>query len=177
MKPYPGRVVSGAASYKVLSAMLALGQFTMEELARYARVGLATARTVRAHSGQYLEEVTRAPTGRRGGQLRVFRVRPDQRAALRAAVDERFSSLGGAAAKVAHARSRAHLLGLLADQDLLLVRFPRTTDEEERRELFKLAVRSFEQGRAAWERAAARGDPADRQQREAHENAFLPFKM
>ena len=54
--------------YRVLGAMLALGEFTVSELVAMSDVQGPTVRTILRRESHYIEEVGTVPTGRRGGQ-------------------------------------------------------------------------------------------------------------
>ncbi|MGI8802318.1 MAG: hypothetical protein ACR2KV_09130, partial [Solirubrobacteraceae bacterium] len=62
--------------YKTLGAMLALREFTADELAAQAGVKRASVQTVLTRHRDWLEPIGRQATGRRGGQLVRYRLRP-----------------------------------------------------------------------------------------------------
>src|SRR5215471_15781702 len=79
--------------YKTLGAMLALGEFSVPELATLAGVGEPTVRTALQREAVYVERIGTEPTGRRGGQRGRWRLRPEKREVLRSQLRE-FEQLG-----------------------------------------------------------------------------------
>src|ERR1700761_8856954 len=73
---------------KTLGAMLALGDFSVAEVADLAGVGESTVRTVLRRQGDKVERVGPQRTGRRGGQRVRWRVRPAGRESIRADLRE-----------------------------------------------------------------------------------------
>ena len=74
--------------YRTLGAMLALGDFSVAEVAVYAQVGESTVRTVLRREGDYVERAGSQPTGRRGGQPVRWRLRPGAHESIRAILVE-----------------------------------------------------------------------------------------
>jgi hypothetical protein len=86
-------VVFVDATYRTLTAALALGEFTVTALAEEAGVKATTVRTVLNRNRPYFDVQT-ATSGRRGGQPQVWKVQPGNRETLEAAVrgiDEKFT--------------------------------------------------------------------------------------
>ena len=74
--------------YRTLGAMLALGDFSVAEIAALAQVGKSTVRTVLRREDDYVERVGTQRTGRRGGQPVRWRLRPGARESIRAILQE-----------------------------------------------------------------------------------------
>ena len=79
--------------YRTLGAMLALGDFSVAEIAALAEVGESTVRTVLRRENDYVERMGPLPTGRPGGQPFRWRLRPGARESIRAVLQE-LESLG-----------------------------------------------------------------------------------
>ena len=79
--------------YRTLGAMLALGDFSVAEIAALAEVGESTVRTVLRREKDYVERMGPLPTGRPGGQPFRWRLRPGARESIRAVLQE-LESLG-----------------------------------------------------------------------------------
>jgi hypothetical protein len=88
--------------FKVLSAMVALDDFTPHELARFSGVKISTVRTVVARNGRFLEDLGQIETGRRGGQPTRSRLTPEGRATIRKELDETYAAITSPAAKNAN---------------------------------------------------------------------------
>jgi len=118
--------------------MLALGEFSVAEVAVYAQVGESTVRTVLRREGDYVERAGSQPTGRRGGQPVRWRLRPGARESIRAILVE--LEIAGARPRQedpsAPDRPRA---AVLAAEDVLLRLAPAAIDPDERADLIKLA--------------------------------------
>jgi phosphoglucosamine mutase len=69
--------------YRTLGAMLALRTFSVPEVAALAGVREATVRTILRRERKYLEKVGVRQTGRRGGQLTLWRLLPDASETIR----------------------------------------------------------------------------------------------
>jgi hypothetical protein len=69
------------ASFRTLAAALSLESFTVPVLAATADVPVATVRTILNRNRQYFDAEA-IPSGRRGGQVRMWRVRADARGEL-----------------------------------------------------------------------------------------------
>jgi phosphoglucosamine mutase len=132
--------------------MLALGEFSVSEVAALANVRESTVRTILRREGQYVERIGVQRTGRRGGQPVWWRVRPEARDAIRAILeklegigagpwlDDRAERDGPAAPPVG---------AILAAEDVLLRRVPAARDPVERAGLIKLARTQVETVEAA----------------------------
>ena len=79
--------------YKVLSAMLNLGEFTAEDLARFSGVKLSTVRGVMTRQESNLEQARVQETGSRGGQFKVYRIKPDRVEHLKGIVTTAYATL------------------------------------------------------------------------------------
>jgi len=119
--------------------MLALGEFSVSDLAALSEVRKATVRTVLRRERQYVEEVGIMPTGRRGGQPVRWRLRPETREHLRAQLEE-LERLG-VGPWIGQHQDASHALpaGLIAAEHVLLRLTPAISDPVERAGLIKLA--------------------------------------
>ncbi|MGB9181585.1 MAG: helix-turn-helix domain-containing protein, partial [Pyrinomonadaceae bacterium] len=79
--------------YRVLGAMLALKEFTVNDLSRYSEVKPNTVHTTINREQKYLEKTGKEETGRRGGQCQRWRVKPDEVENLRLEFDQLFSQI------------------------------------------------------------------------------------
>lgn len=84
-------------TYKVRGAMLMLPAFTAEELSQQSGVKISTVRTILARSSEFVEEVGRIASGKRGGQETRLRVRPSKAEELQRELEALFSDLRSAA--------------------------------------------------------------------------------
>jgi phosphoglucosamine mutase len=117
--------------------MLALGDFSVAEIAALAQVGESTVRTVLRREDDYVERVGSQPTGRRGGQPFRWRLRPGARESIRAILLE-LEDLGAGPWQedpFAPDRPRA---AVLAAEDVLLRLPPAASSSYERADLIKL---------------------------------------
>jgi hypothetical protein len=145
-------------TYKVLGAMLALNEFTADELAHYTGAKVTTVRTILNREQSYLEEVGRLETGRKGGQCRRLRVKPVLLQSLRNRIENLFAQIklapsGSAEPEFATDSASAPQvpLSLLVAEDILVRRFPEAKDAAEKRSLIELAEVNFDTGRTECE--------------------------
>jgi len=145
-------------TYKVLGAMLALNEFTADELARYTGAKVTTVRTILNREQSYLEEVGRLETGKKGGQCRRLRVRPMLLQSLRDRIENLFAQIKLAPSGSPEPESATDTasapqvpLSLLVAEDILVRRFPEAKDAAEKRSLIELAEVNFDTGRAECE--------------------------
>lgn len=118
--------------------MLALGDFSVAEVAALAQVGKSTVRTVLRREYDYVERVGQQRTGRRGGQPVRWRLHPEARESIRAILRE-LENLGAGSWLDDPAAPATPKAALLAAEDVLLRLAPAATDPGERAELIKLA--------------------------------------
>jgi antitoxin component HigA of HigAB toxin-antitoxin module len=138
---------------KILRAAAALGTFTVEALAEYAGVNVATAQTVLSREQDLFIRRGTVATGRAGGQPAIYGVVAD---ALRQRID---------AEGAAHPAGEIPL-ALAAGYDTLLRRLPETDDRFERAELVTDAKLALRLARDEWP------DPADTRRLELHDRCF-----
>jgi phosphoglucosamine mutase len=124
--------------YRTLGAMLALGDFSVAEIAALAQVGKSTVRTVLRRENDYVERVGPQHTGRRGGQPVRWRLRSGAREAIRATLLE-LENLGAGSWLDDPAAPESPKAAVLAAEDVLLRLAPMASDVNERAELIKLA--------------------------------------
>jgi len=118
--------------YKTLGAMLALGEFTVADLAVLSGVGEPTVRTILRRDAEYIEQLGSEPTGRPGGQPVRWRLRSDARERLRGQLGE-LERLGiGPWLGESHSPAGTLPPGLVAAEDVLLRLVPAAPDFEER---------------------------------------------
>jgi phosphoglucosamine mutase len=142
--------------YRTLGAMLALGEFSVQQVAALAHVGQSTVRTVLRRESQHVEKVGSQPTGRRGGQPDRWQLRPGAREAIRVILLELQDA--GAGSWLDDPSNLDSRLGpLLAAEDVLLRQAPGTSDPAERLSLIKLALLQVETAQGI----VAQADEAD----------------
>jgi phosphoglucosamine mutase len=134
--------------YRTLGAMLALGDFSVAEIATLAQVGESTVRTVLRREDDYVERVGPQPTGRRGGQPVRWRLRTDARESIRAIL-QRLENLGAGSWLDDPSAPAGPEAAVLAAEDTLLRLVPAASDPDERAELIKLARAQVETAEAA----------------------------
>jgi hypothetical protein len=141
--------------YKVLGAVLALKEFTVNDLARYTDVKPNTVRTTLSREQSYIEEIGKEQTGKRGGQHRRLRVKADQVENLRSRIDKLFGELK-ASPEMPQSESKAEIpIGLVVAEDILVRRYPEATTVRQRRELLELAEINLDAGRTECENLIA----------------------
>jgi len=119
--------------------MLALGQFTIEELKSATEIGEATVRTVVNRHRDLLQTLGAEPTGDRGGQPNRYRIREDKREALRLKLKEAYSAMTPLATPTSEAApANAVPPSVIVSRDLLARRLPAATGEQ-RDALLRLA--------------------------------------
>jgi hypothetical protein len=79
---------------KVLAAMIALDEFTTDQLCRFADVKPATAAGVLGRNKALVQELGTVETGRRGGQPIRYRLTDEGRAAAQEQLERAFASFG-----------------------------------------------------------------------------------
>jgi len=124
--------------YRTLGAMLALGDFSVAEIAALAGVGESTVRTVLRREDGYVEKAGTLRTGRRGGQAVRWRLRPGARESIRAVLRE-LEDLGAGSWLDDADAPDGPSAAILAAEHVLLRRAPSASDPAERAELIKLA--------------------------------------
>ena len=108
--------------YKVLGAMLALGDFTVPELAQYSGVRPQTVRTVVTRERRNLKPLGKEARAGRGGRFKRFQVQ-----------------LAQVEVPQQSPESEPVPLAILAAEDMLIRRFPEAGEREERKRLLNLA--------------------------------------
>jgi phosphoglucosamine mutase len=134
--------------YRTLGAILALGDFSVAEIAALAQVGKSTVRTVLRREDDYVERVGPQPTGRRGGQPVRWRLRPGARESIRAILRE-LEDLGAGSWLDAPSAPDSPEAAVLAAEDVLLRLAPAASDSDVRSELIKLARAQVETAEGA----------------------------
>lgn len=147
--------------YKTLGAMLALGDFSVAEIATLAGVGESTVRTVLRREDDYVERVGPQRTGRRGGQPVRWRLRPAARESIRAVLRE-LENLGAGSWLDDPSVPADPMASVLAAEDVLLRLAPAASDSEERAELIKLARAHVESAEGTIASEQESGSIADR---------------
>lgn len=129
--------------YKVLNAMLALPEFTVRDLARYSDVKPTTVYTTISREKQYLEQIGRHETKKRGGQWLRWRVKLDQIPNLKARISEAFADMKVNPGTLDQYDSAPEVpTALLVAEDILVRRYPNTPPDKQR-ELLELAEINF----------------------------------
>jgi len=133
--------------YKVLGAMLALKQFTVEDVARMSGVNPMTVRTVLSRENRLVHDIGRRPTGQPGGQYNKYELAPDQIPLLRSELQELFRQVWAALQATEHPKdSHVIPLSLLAVEDALLRRFPNAKDVKEKQHLLNISLVGLNSG-------------------------------
>ena len=124
--------------YQTLGAVLALGEFSVSELAELSGVREPTVRTILRREGTLVEQLGTHATVGRGGQPVRWRLRPGVRDQLRAELRELEQSGVGPwlTDQDDHDTSRA---GIIAAEDVLLSLASKALNSDGRAELIKLA--------------------------------------
>jgi hypothetical protein len=143
---------------KVLSGALALNEFTIAELTRYAGVKEQTVRTVLNREQGVFEELRREKTGRRGGSTGVHRLRPEHVAALENDIGKIYNDLP---LKKRVEDPAPALVTLDLAEEFLTRHFGETSDIEKREEIIKLATKQIEAVRGNIEKSATDVLPPD----------------
>ncbi len=135
--------------YKVLSAMLALREFTVRDLSLYSEVGLRTVSTTLSRERQYLEHMGKNQTGKKGGQWDRWRVRADQLDNLRSRITNLFVEMKTSPGVLNEPESAPQVpTALLVAEDTLLRLYPNADTPQKKRELLELAEINFNAARA-----------------------------
>ena len=128
--------------YKVLGAMLALGDFTVPELAQYSGVRPQTVRTVVTRERRNLKPLGKEARAGRGGRFKRFQVQLAQVEDIRQELNELYRALPRerpVAVPQQSLESEPVPLAILAAEDMLIRRFPEAGEREERKRLLNLA--------------------------------------
>jgi phosphoglucosamine mutase len=133
--------------YRTLGAMLALGEFSVPDIAALAQVGESTVRTVLRREARYVEKVGAQRTGRRGGQPIRWRLRPEARESIREIL-EKLEGLG-AGPWLDASEPDSPTAAVLAAEHVVLRLIPKATDSAERTGLIELARTQVETVKAA----------------------------
>jgi hypothetical protein len=135
--------------YRTLGAALALGEFTVPEVARLSGVRESTVRTTLRREGSFVEQIGTQKVGRRGGQPIRWRVRPKARKRLRAQLRE-LEQLGvGPWLGERQDDSNTLPAGIIAAEDVLLRLAPMASDPVRRTELVDLAEAQLDAANAS----------------------------
>ena len=134
-----GRAVEMLERYRTLGAVLALGEFSVAELASLSEVQESTVRTILRRERLYVEQIGTEPTGRRGGQPVRWRMRAEARERLRLQLQELERLGAGPWLGERQDASYALPAGIIAAEDVLLHGAPAAADPIERADLIKLA--------------------------------------
>jgi hypothetical protein len=135
--------------YKILAGILALkDQFTVPELAKFSGVNDNTTRTVIGRNMDLVEACGHKETGRKGGKLVKYRLKPSKVEELRADLKKRFEALNVPFAAQSKSKTAPSVpLGLLAAEDALL-RLKSAADNEQKEHLLQLAEIGLQEGKS-----------------------------
>lgn len=116
--------------YKLLGAMRALHKsFTIDDLVRYSGLSENTVRTIMSREKQFYEIHARSATGRPGGKVSEYRVKPNALPELEAVMSQIYHSYPVSSEKTEPQAP----LSLLAAEDILnrtINRTPRSADDK-----------------------------------------------
>lgn len=132
--------------YKVLAAMLALKEFTVNDLASFSKVKANTVNTILARKSHLLQELGKQQTGKRGGQFIKYRLNPETINVLREEIKEIVKVIGGTITSETEFTPNVPL-GILAAEDGLASLGQAKTDEE-RRQILEIAKIDIQGARA-----------------------------
>src|SRR5262245_34848718 len=124
--------------YKVLGAIVALREFTVEDIANKTGVKQNTVSTILARERGFLEKIADEKTGRRGGPRKRYRIKPEFAESLHSELKE-LDALATMRPLQTEPKSPSVPLGLLAAEDTLLFRYTNADDREEKQRLLRLA--------------------------------------
>jgi len=109
--------VDPLARYRIVGAMLELGEFTYADVMKRARVdSVDTVRTIVHRNPDLVETIGQVATGQRGGQPQRFRLRDEAAAGLRAELRETFARFSDLAALVGAADAATPARAAAADR-------------------------------------------------------------
>lgn len=114
--------------YRVFGAMLALGEFTVEDLAKLSGVKADTVRTTLGRNKEWVEELGKIDPSGPGGRMVRYRTQPGRIHALRAKLSDLASAMQ--LEKGLAARAAGVPLELLAAEATLVERLPRVDGAE-----------------------------------------------
>jgi hypothetical protein len=141
--------------YRILGAMLALGEFNVTELAALSGIPEATVRAAPRRERRYVERVGTASPHQPIRRRARWRVRPEARERLRALLQEMEDA--GVGPWLGERSSDPHALpaGIIAAEDVLLRLTPAAADPARRAELVKLAEAQVRIADATWPASTA----------------------
>lgn len=139
--------------YKVLCGMVALKEFSADELARFTKVKLSTVRTVIIREKERLLDVIgKKVTGDRGGQFNQYKIKSDQFDTLRTEIEKLYKQTRGTSDLTLKPEQESKIpLSLLVAEDILRDLIKKDKDIEESRRLFEVADLNFQKARAELE--------------------------
>lgn len=138
--------------YKVLAAIIALADFTVDDIAGATGVKPNTVSTILARERRLLEKIADEKTGRRGGKRKRYRIKPESAEILRSELAELYRNLpvpdNLARLRTAQNEPKPPTipLGLLAAEDTLLFRYPISAESEEKQRILNLAKLDYRKG-------------------------------
>lgn len=136
--------------YRILGAMLALGEFNATEVAALSGIREATIRAALRRERRFVERVGTASLRQPSQQRARWRVRPEAQERLRALLQEMEDA--GVGPWLGERSSDPHALpaGIIAAEDVLLRLAPVAADPAQRAELVKLAEAQVRIADATW---------------------------
>jgi hypothetical protein len=129
--------------YRVLTAILALREFTVADIAHYSATKDTTVRTVLSRESRYVERAGYAAQGRRGGQPIRYRLCPETEHELRAILRDLESIGTDRSPSAVDEDADSVILSLTAAEDILLRQLP-AASVAERAQLLELALADFD---------------------------------
>lgn len=136
--------------YKVLGAMTALDEFTVEDIVTKTGVKPNTVQTLIARHKHILKEIGNEGTGRRGGQPKKYRIRPEAVDSLYSELEALYQNLpvrNFLESSLEAAEDQPQIpSGFLAAQETLLLRYPKARDLKEKQRILDLAELDYQNG-------------------------------
>ena len=134
-------------TFKVLSSMLSLREFTVESLQNHSGINPQTVRTVLLRKETLLDKIGFEPKGQPGGRPIRYRLKPQAETTLRDEIGKVFEGVRSLPdAKLGVTEPLKAPLALLAAEHALLKRFPNAVDSTEKQELLKIVEQNISSG-------------------------------
>lgn len=159
-----------SATYRVLGSMLALKQFTLKDLEAHSGVGYHSVRSTLDRRKDLVQEVGTQETNRRGGQIKLYRVRNESLDKLRREVVDLVNYIRKIPVETEidpdlerepPKEEVEQPLTLLAGEEALLYLLPKANTLEEKETLLSAATSDLETGQAEVDLIARNGSKTE----------------